>query len=51
MRQLRTALWLILLTAVTVKVVWWVVAPMLPFVLVGLLLVWIYGWILYRRRW
>lgn len=51
MRQVRTGLLLVLLTAVTAYVVWNVVEPMLPYVLVGLLLVWLYGFLWYRRRW
>jgi hypothetical protein len=44
--------YLVLLTALVVKAVWWVVQPMIPYVIVGLGLVWIIGFVLYRRtRW
>jgi len=52
MSQVKTALLLILLTALVVKVVWWVLEPALPWVLIGLGIVWIYGFILRgRSRW
>ncbi len=52
MRQARSVLFLILLTAVVVRVVWWVLAPMLPYVLVGLCIVWIFGFVIRRStRW
>ncbi|WP_163512230.1 hypothetical protein [Fodinicola acaciae] len=51
MRRIRSGLLLVLLTAVVVNVVWWTIEPMLPYVLVGLLTVWIFGFIIRRWRW
>lgn len=49
MRQIRSVLLLFLLLALVVNVVWWTIKPMLPYVLVGLCLVWIFGFIVLRR--
>jgi hypothetical protein len=51
-RHARGVLFVILLTALVVKVVWWVLQPMLPYVLVGLVIVWIFAFVIRRgRRW
>lgn len=41
---------LILLAAITVKVLWWTVEPLIPLAIVGIGLIFVYSWI-FRRRW
>jgi hypothetical protein len=48
--RVRAVLWLLLLLAATVFVLWQVIQPMLPWILVGFVLLWIFGFILGRRR-
>jgi hypothetical protein len=47
-KKVQAVLVTVLLVAVTVRVLWFVVEPLLPYVLVGLVLVTIFGFMFYR---
>jgi hypothetical protein len=52
LRKLRAGLFTALLVAVTFHIVLWAVAPLVPYVLIGLVLVSIIGTLYYRKaRW
>jgi len=48
-RRIRTALVTLLLAAVTVRVLWWTVEPLVPYLIGGLGLVTVFGVIFYRK--
>ncbi|MCP3797987.1 hypothetical protein NLX83_01820 [Allokutzneria sp. A3M-2-11 16] len=47
-RKLRAGLVTATLLAVTARVLWWAVEPMVPYFIVGLVLVTIFGFMYYR---
>jgi hypothetical protein len=52
LRKLRAGLVTAILFAVTVRVLWWVVEPMIPYFIVGLVLVTLAGFVIHRKtRW
>ncbi|MGW3287530.1 hypothetical protein ACWDR3_23140 [Streptomyces sp. NPDC001002] len=52
MRKTRSLLLTLLLAAFTVKVLWWVVAPFIPYLVSLLAIVMVLGFIYYRMtRW
>ncbi|MBP2322628.1 hypothetical protein JOF56_003013 [Kibdelosporangium banguiense] len=52
MKRLRAGLVTAVLVAVTIQILWWTVEPLLPYLLLGLVLVVIFGTIYYRStRW
>lgn len=51
-KKIRTALVTAILFAVTIRVLWWTVEPMIPYAIVGLVLVGIAGFVYHRKtRW
>jgi hypothetical protein len=52
LRKLRTALVTALLFVVTLHLLLWTITPFIPYLITGLVLVGIYGFIYYRKtRW
>jgi len=52
MKKFRTWLVTLILLAVTIRVLWWAFEPLIPFLIVALALVCIFGTIIYRSpRW
>jgi putative flippase GtrA len=52
LRKLRAGFVTAILFAVTVRVLWWAVEPMIPYFIVGLALVTIVGFVVHRKtRW
>ena len=47
-RRVQTWLVTALLLAVTVRVLWWTVEPMVPYLVAGFVIVTIYGFVYYR---
>lgn len=51
-RKIRAALVTAILFAVTIRVLLWAVEPFIPYLIVGLVLIGIYGFMYYRKtRW
>lgn len=48
-RRLRAGLVTALLLAITIRVLWWSIEPMVPYLIVGLVLVTIGGFVYYRK--
>lgn len=52
MRKARSVLVTLLLAAITVRVLWWVLEPLVPFILSALVVVLALGFVYYRiTRW
>lgn len=52
MKKARATLVTLLLAAFCVKVVWWAIAPMIPYAISGLVVVVILGYVIHRStRW
>lgn len=50
MRNVKSALAVIILLAIAARVVWWAIEPALPAILIAALLIMIWGMV-FRRRW
>lgn len=51
-KKFRAGLVTALLLAVTIRVLWWSITPLIPYLVVGLVLITITGFMYYRtRRW
>jgi hypothetical protein len=52
MKKLRSILVMAIMVAVTIRILWWGVEPLLPYLIVALFLVFIMGVVIFRSvRW
>jgi membrane protein YdbS with pleckstrin-like domain len=50
MARVKAALYLVLLVAIVIKVLWWVLEPAVPIIAITFALIVVYSYI-FRRRW